>query len=218
MRIPFFSKKTKNILKDNENRIFLLTKEEQEKILVDPKIKIEEKLKQLLNEVNELKVLHDDLQEELAKKILHGKDVVIEIGKGYWLFHSNIKVLKDSRIQIKKDWEATIGPETTFTGKIPGFFKTKQFRSWFVESEGEYTYDPRDETPIEVKKKNEGLLEIGHLMSKKQLGASLIEDLGSKIQKWWQQLGVPIIISVIIFLFLLFMGMFFGQYNFTKAG
>lgn len=216
MKIPFFSKKTKKILKENEDRIFLLTDEEQTKILADPKIKLEDKLKQLLKENNELKVLFDEQQSELAKKLRKGQDTVFEFGKGYMIMHDNIKVLQDSRIKIKKNWEATIGPDTTLVGKIPGFFGAKQFRCWVVESEGEYTYDPRDETPIEVKKQNEGLLDIGHLMAKKQLGASLINDLGSKVKKWVDFLGhivfgVTIIMVVIAFVWLI------SGYNLTKA-
>ena len=218
VRLPFFSKKVKKILKEHEDRIFLLAEEEQQKILTDKEIDIENKLQQLLKENNELKVLFDETQSELAKKLRKGKDTVFEFGPGYMVMHDNIKVLKDSRIKIKKNWEATIGPDTTLVGKIPSFLGSKQFRCWVVESEGEYTYNPLDETPIEIKKQNEGLLDIGHLMAKKQLGASLIEDLGSKLKKWWQELGWPLIMGITIIMIVVGFVWLISGYNLTKVG
>ena len=224
MRIPFLSKKTKKILEKNEERLLDLTEEQMDQFIkrttLDPKAKgyiAEDTLvKQLVKENTELKVVHDDLQEQLSKRLKQGEDSIIEIGNGTWTFHNNIKVLLNSRIKIGKKREVDI-KYGSFVGKIPGFFKTRQFRTWFVEPEGEYTYDPRDKTPIEIKTKNEMQIELGHLAAQKNLGAALSEDLGSRIKKWWEQLGIPIIISVIIFIFLLFMGLFFGQYNMTKA-
>lgn len=224
MRIPFLSKKTKKILEKNEERLLDLTEEQMKTIIGRTKLDSKDKnfitkdklLEQLVKENTELKVVHDALQEQLAKRFKQGEDSIIEIGNGTWTFHNNIKVMQDSRIKIGKKREVDI-KFGSFIGKIPGFFKTKQFRTWFLEPEGEYTYDPRDKTPIEIKTKSEMQISLGHLAAKKNLGAALIEDLGSKIKKWWEQLGIPIIISVIVFIFLLFMGLFFGQYNMTKA-
>ena len=213
---PFLSRKTKKVLQKNEDRIILKTKEEQDLILKDPKIKVEDKLKQVLKENNELKVLFDDLQGQLSKDIRAGGSYVFSISHGVVELISDIKVLQDNKLQLAKNRKVDI-KEQSWVGKIKTGFRTKQFRVWFVESEGEYTFDPRDLTQIEIKKKNEMQLQLGQTAAEKNIGEALINDLGSKVKKWWEVLGPSIIIFAVAFSFLLFMGMFFGQYNLVKA-
>jgi len=205
------------MLKKADDRIYLLNESNLEEFTTlaktDETFDKDVYIEKLLLENAELKAMFEILNDELAKRLRKGRDMIIEIGKGFFVFHTDIKVLKDNRIKIKKDWEVTIGPDTTFSGKLPGTYRDFNVRCWFVESEGEYTYDPKDETPIEVKKQNEGLLEISHLMAKKNLGAALIEDLGSKIEKWWKFLGPYIIIFMITISFLIFM----TQVNIIKS-
>lgn len=215
MKIPFFSKKVKKILKDNEERIFLLSETEQKKILKDKSIDIPEKLTQLLTENNELKILLDETQDQMSKELRAGGSYVISVGHGQIELIPNVKVLTDNKIQLSRDRKVTI-QEDSWVGKMKSYWKTISFRVWFVESEGEYTFDPRDKTPIEIKKKIEQQLQLGHAIQEKNLGEALINDLGSKVKKWWDSLGFPLIMFGTIFVFLLFIGMFFGDADIIK--
>lgn len=212
MRIPLLSKKTKKVLDKNQERLVDLTAEQQQKILENPKIQIDKKLQQLLQENNELRILLEDKEDEISKTIRQGGTYVIEVGNGIINFEQVQVSLENSLKLRKREIDIRYG---SFVGKIKGFFSRKQFRCWFVETEGEYTFDPRDKTAIEVKKQNEMQLRLGKRLAKGGFVDNILSDLG-KFKRWWEYL--PHILFVVnTFFFLLFMGLFFGQYNMIKT-
>jgi len=203
--IPFFSKKTKKYLKDNEARIHLLTKEQQEKFLKDPNIKLDNKLYQLLKENNELRVLYDNLQDQFAKELKAGGNYMLEISSSAIELYTDIKVLPDNQIQYKGRTVDIDAPEKVF--RLKTFGRTKQARVWCVEPEGEYTYDPRDETPIEIKKRSESIIKIKNMITKSTFIETILKGL-SGIKKWfeyipWIVFGATLIfLAIIIFYYL----------------
>ncbi len=210
MRIPLLSKKNKKILEKNQERLVDYSKEQQLAILNNPKIKLEDLNLQLLKENNELKLLLDTREEEETKKLRQGGSYVFEIGHGYINIIDRIKVLPDNKLKWKGR-EVDIRAKE-LVGRLKGSFgRWLQFRAWFVEPEGEYTYNPIDETPIELKKQNEQQLLLGHTAAEVELGTALMKDIGSRGKKWFEFLPW-IVFGVVIFGFLIFM----AQYNLVK--
>lgn len=176
-------KKLKNVLKKNESKLFELSTTELQKITDSEIVDKDALIKKLVTENIELKLLFDDAQEQISKKLKAGGSYVFEIGAGVVDIIPNIKVLPDSQLKYKRKTVDIDEPEKVV--RMKGFFGNKQFRAWFVEPEGEYTYDPRDKTPIEIKKRSEAIIKIKNEMAKSSFIQNILRGLAG-IKKWFE--------------------------------
>ena len=211
MQIPFFNKKKRKLLKQNEDRLYLMSKEEQEKIFSNEEINLETKIFELLYELNEIKFLYDELDLEFAKGLKSGGTYVFSMGTASFDIIPNVKVQTDNKIKLSRSRKIEIRAKEKVGRIIGRFGRVLQFRAFFVEYEGEYTYDPIDETPIELKIKNEKQLELAHTTAEAEIGTSLMKDIGREKKKWQEY--IPTILLTIFGIAFLF---YLGQYNLIK--
>jgi len=215
MKIPLLTRENQKILKKHEQRIVDLTKEEQNKIIENQDISVEKKLFQFLKENNELKLLLEEKERLYGKELRSGGNYVFEMSSADFEIHENVEVLPDNKIKLGRDRIIDIRAKDK-VGKLKKFFRTVQFRAWFVEKEGEYTYEPLDETPIEIKKKNEIQLEIGQASAEAHLGKVLVQDLGTKKKTWEDYIPFIVFGFTMCFCFLALV-LWLGNYSLVKG-
>jgi len=164
----------------------------------------------LAKENTELTLLFDELQQELSGKIKAGGTYVMEFGEASFKILPVQKMYPDNRLKYNnRDIDID---EPSKVGKmnfgIGSWWKTVSARFFFVEPEGEYTYDPRDKTPIQIKKRYESIIKIKTEITKSSFVERILKGLAG-LKKWWETLGWGLIIGgtafliVVVFVWLL---------------
>lgn len=168
--------------------------------------------KQLAKTNAETGALFDELQQELSGKIKAGGTYVMEIGEQSFKFMPVQKMYPDNRLKYNgRDIDID---EPAKTGKVnfglATWWKVVSARFFFVEPEGEYTYDPRDHTPIQIKKRYEQIIKIKTEITKSSFVERILKGL-TGLKKWWEQLG-PLLITgtTATFIVLLFVWLISG--------
>lgn len=166
--------------------------------------------KQLAKDNSELTALFDELQQQLSGKIKAGGSYVFEMGEASFKIMPVQKMYPDNRLRYNnRDVDID---EPSKVGKVnfglATLWKVVSARFFFVEPEGEYTYDPRDKTPIQIKKRYESIIKIKTEITKSSFVERILKGLAG-LKKWWETLGWGLIIGgtaisiVLVFVWLL---------------